>query len=173
MKKITTLLICIFVLLTLVGCSSNKLEKPETNLEFWIGENVDDVDFSKYQEKYGLMGGREYYGTGYIPTLDENGEQIDPEYYVIYTVSSYPDYSSKAQHITHIEITDPNVNVWGLTVNSTHEEVCNKLAELGEFEFKELGGNTLVAKSGKYTLSFSTGKISMRIDITNRQGIVF
>ena len=52
MKKITTVLLCIIVLLTLAGCSSNKLEKPETNLEFWIGENVDDVDFSKYQEHY-------------------------------------------------------------------------------------------------------------------------
>ena len=71
MKKTITLLLCIFVLLTLSGCSSNKLKKPETNLEFWIGENVDDVDFSKYQEhyRYGFMGiGRQYYGTGYTPT---------------------------------------------------------------------------------------------------------
>ena len=29
--------------------------KPETNLEFWIAENVDNVDFSKYQEKYGKV----------------------------------------------------------------------------------------------------------------------
>ena len=64
------------MLISLVGCSPNKLAKPETNLEFWIAENVDDVDFSKYQEKYryGFMGsGRQYYGTGYTPATDENG----------------------------------------------------------------------------------------------------
>lgn len=64
-KKTITLLLCIFVLLTLAACNSNKLDKPETNLEFWIGENVDNVDFTKYQEHYrdGFMGmGRQYYG---------------------------------------------------------------------------------------------------------------
>ncbi|MBQ8413718.1 MAG: hypothetical protein IJX58_00540 [Clostridia bacterium] len=85
MKKIATLLLCIVVLLTLVGCSSKKLEKPETNLEFWIGENVDDVDFSNYQMKYGMFGGNMYYGTGYVPTLDENEQQVDPEHCVIVT----------------------------------------------------------------------------------------
>ena len=28
---------------------NNNLSQPITNLEFWIAENVDDVDFSKYQ----------------------------------------------------------------------------------------------------------------------------
>ena len=68
----------------------NDLSQPLTNLEFWIAQNVDNVDWSKYQEKYGIMGGREFYGTGYAPTLDEWGQQVDPEHCVIYTVTSYP-----------------------------------------------------------------------------------
>ena len=58
MKKLIALL-GLLMLISLIGCSPNKLAKPETNLEFWIAENVDDVAFSKYQEKYryGFMPG--------------------------------------------------------------------------------------------------------------------
>ena len=104
MKKWIALLLSIFTLILFVGCSSTTLEKPETNLEFWIAENVDGVDFSAYQEKhrYGYMGpGRLYYGTDYAPTVDEEGRQVDPEIYVIYNVSPYPDHSSKKQHINN------------------------------------------------------------------------
>ena len=61
MKYITILLAAI---LCFSGCSIEKLNddindlsQPLTNLEFWIAQNVDNVDWSKYQEKYGLMGG--------------------------------------------------------------------------------------------------------------------
>ena len=67
MKKV---LIIFLMILTfgLYGCSKNELPDPNTNLEFWITENVDDVDWSNYQMKYGMMGGNMYYGTGYVPT---------------------------------------------------------------------------------------------------------
>ena len=70
MKKTIVSLTALLLLFTLIGCSAIP-EKPETDLEFWIAENVDDVDFSGRQERYGLMGGREYYGSGYVPTTDE------------------------------------------------------------------------------------------------------
>ena len=101
MKKMF-IFILMLLSLTLFSCNNN-LSQPKTNLEFWIGENVDDVDFSKYQMKYGMFGGNQYYGTGYVPTLGEEGQQVDPEYCVLYTVTSYPDYSSKSQHITSIQ----------------------------------------------------------------------
>lgn len=37
----------------------------------------------------------------------------------VYTITSYPDYSDKAQYI----ITYPAVNVFGLTVKPTAEEI--------------------------------------------------
>ncbi len=86
--------------------------RPDTDLEFWICDNVDDFDFSGYQPRFGLMGGREYYGTGYSPGTDENGQQTDPEHCVIYTVTAYPDYSSGQSHITGITVTDPAVAIW-------------------------------------------------------------
>ena len=93
--------------LVLIRWALYRVPPKDTNLEFWIAENVDKVDFSNYQEKFGLMGGREYYGTGYLPSTNENGEQIDPEACVVYTVTSYPDHISNKKYITRITITDP------------------------------------------------------------------
>ena len=176
MKKIITTFFCIVVLIILVGCSSNKLEKPETNLEFWIGENVDDVDFSKYQEhyRYGFMGnGRQYYGTGYIPTTDDNGNQVDPEHCVIYTVAPFPDYTSKKCHITEIYISDPDVTVYGLNINSSNEDIEEIMTSNG-FESVEIGnlGNTEWV-NGKYHIRFSEEGIYISVDVSNFWKIQF
>lgn len=166
MKKAIVFLLSLLLLISLAGCS-RKLAKPETNLEFWIAENVEDVDFSAYQQRYGLMGGREYYGEGYMPTLDENGEQIDPEECVIYTVTKYPDYTSRNSHITRILITDPNVTVYGLTINSSNEDIKSTMENNG-FRTKEIGnmGNVEWVK-GKFSIRFSKDSIGIRVEVSN------
>lgn len=177
MKKLIALTLAVVALLCcLIGCNQddiNDLSEPPSNLEFWIAENVDDVDFSKYQIKYGRMGGTDYYGTGYVPTIDEEGQQVDPEHCVLFTVTSYPDYSSKSQHITYISITDPSIEVYGLTINSTQEEIRYQMEEKNSYVIEELGGNTLVARKGDYTFSFSPNEITLRVNVTNKQGIIF
>lgn len=177
MKKVTALiLLAATFLCCLVGCNNGDIDdfgQPPSNLEFWIAENVDDIDLSNYQIKYGRMGGTEYYGTGYIPTVDEVGQQVDPEHCVLFTVTSYPDYSSKTKHITYISITDPKIEVYGLTLNSTQEEIRYQMEEKSGFSIEELGENTLVARKGDYTFSFSPRKITIRVNVTNKLGIVF
>jgi len=147
-------------------------EKPNTNLEFWIGENVDGVDFSQYQEKYGLFGGREYYGTGYVPTFDENGQQEDPEHCVIYTVTSYPDYSDKEQHITGIFITDPNAEFYGITLDCTFEEFTERIQAQG-FTIAEGNENFVKAEMGNIWITFTAQWIRIGAEVTNDQGIIF
>ena len=169
MKKAIVFLLSLLLLISLAGCS-RKLAKPETNLEFWIAENVEDVDFSKYQEhyRYGFMGsGRTYYGTGYVPTTDEDGKQVAPESYVIYTVAPFPDVTSRKCHITGISITDPNVNVYGLTVNSSSEEIKETMERNG-FKAVEVGnmGNVEWVK-GKFSIRFSEDSIGIRVEVSN------
>ena len=150
----------------------NALPEPSTNLEFWIAENVDGVDFSEYREKYGLFGGRQYYGKGYLPTEDEYGQQVDPAHCVIYTVTSYPDYADKEQHITCIEITDPEVIVYGITVNSSFEEFERMIPEYG-FELQETNGNNRMARQGKFFVSFDGERIIIQVEVENKDGIIF
>ena len=164
MKKRLIWLIIIACAIILFLCIRNRIPKKDTNLEFWIAENVDDVDFSGYQEKFGLMGGRQYYGTGYMPTTNENGEQVDPEACVIYTVTSYPDHISSKRHITRIYITDPSVTVYGLTINSSADEAENVMKSYG---FKNSSGQGRTYTKGKVSICFSREAIHINVKVRN------
>lgn len=169
MKRYICLFLC-FILLLLPSCG-RRLREPEHDLEFWITQDVNDFDFSSYQPKYGIMGGWEYYGKGYIPTLDENGQQVDPEHCVIYTVTNYPDYSSNSRHVTRITITDPAVTVYGLSISSTPEEIRSTMTAEG---FTVTGsGTALKAEKGKIRFTFSKNAIIVSTEVTNRLEIVF
>lgn len=171
MKRILLIILAIMLFPALLSGCGKSLSEPETNLEFWIAENVDDVDFSSYQQRYGLFGGYEYYGTGYTPTTDADGQQIDPEHCVIYTVTSYPDYSSGKQHITRISITDPAVKVYGLTINSSAEDIKRAMENEG-FTVEETAGG-IKAEKGDFRFSFSENSITIAVNVTNKLGIIF
>lgn len=175
MKKHKNVLIIIgALLLFFVGFyafANRKPARPVTDLEFWIGENVDEVDFSGYTEKFGLFGGREFYGTGYVPTLDGD-RQIDPEHCVIYTVTSFPDYSINKRHVTRITITDPDVTFYGISLNSTHKEFERLITEQG-FRITDTDANHHTAKRGKYTVIFTKDSIRINVKVRNLFGIQF
>ena len=193
MKKLFTLVLVMIVIVSICACNNaqlpnddnkqtqsedtqqtqnNDLSKPITKLEFWIAENVDDVDFSKYQIKYGMMGGTEYYGTGYVPTVDEYGQQVDPEHCVIYTVTSYPDYSDKEQHITGIYITDPEIAFYGISLNSSFDDFERLITQQG-FEITNSNENSRIAEKGKYSITFTKEWIRIRVEVENKDGIIF
>lgn len=170
MKKRLVSILIIVCVIALLRWILFRVPEKDTNLEFWIAENVDNVDFSSYQEKFGLMGGRQYYGTGYVPLTDENGEQIDPEACVIYTVTAYPDYINKKRHVTRIAVTDPSVTVYGLTLNSSAEEVEETLKSYG-FIKKSEPRNTYA--KGKVSIRFSKEAIHINVKVRNLFKIQF
>ncbi len=147
-------------------------QKPKTALEFEIEQNVDDVDLSGYQEKYGMFGGRQYYGAGYVPAEDESGQQVDPEHCVLYTVTSYPDYADKEQHVTYIYITDPAVEVYGFSLDSSFEKFEACMRELG-FEITESNEKSRVAEKDNLWIRFSHEEIRICAEVENKTGIVF
>ena len=149
------------------------LPMPITNLEFWIGQNVDDVDFSSYHRQIWVMGADIYYGTGYIPLLDDSGiPRIPPEHYVIYTVTSYPDCSSRTKHITRIGIMDPSIHLYGVSVNSSSDEINTAMLNNG-FTEKEKTNSTVTYVNGKYSITFSDKYISLYVTVTNEHNIEF
>lgn len=176
MKKSMKILILVLALaVVIIGVLvfvNRKPNPPATNLEFWIGENVDNFDFSGYQEKYGLFGGREYYGTGYVPTFDEDGMTIDPEHCVIYTVTAYPDYSSGTSHITGIYITDPTIEFYGISLNSSFEDF-EHLMKKQDFQITGANANHRTAENGKYSVTFTKDYIRINVKVSNIFGIQF
>ena len=164
MKKFAVLLLLITVLLLAIRGLVNYIPNPKTNLEYWIAHPVDPIDFATHQEKFGLMGGREYYGKGYMPTEDENGEQQDPAHCVIYTVTSYPDHSSNKRCVTQIYITDPDVEFYGINCQSPLGEIETALRQHG-FRQSDVPGITY--RKGKTTVSISDGAIRIAVKVSN------
>ena len=165
------LLLCALIVFSAVMFSKRTVPIPETNLEFWICENVDGFDFSEYQPRFGLMGGREYYGTGYVPTINEDGMQVDPAHCVIYTVTAYPDYASGKSHITRITITDPDIHIWGLTVDASSTDIMTVMEQNGfRHSTNDIG---LTYTRGDISIRFSKGCITVSANVTNFFGIQF
>ncbi len=168
MKRKSLILSIFAFIICFCGCAY-RLEKPEnTNLEFWITQEMDSWYPEGYQQKYGMFGGSQFYGSTYEPTYDEHNQQTDPEFCVIYTITSYPDHSSKPNAITHIYISDPAVYVYGLTLNSSEERIKGVMAEEG---YKHVEGLTFV--KGKVSISFGDNCIRLNARVTNKYGIIF
>lgn len=167
MKKYSKLLIallCIAALFLIVRGWINYIPYPKTNLEFWIEHSVDPIDFATHQQKYGLMGGKQYYGKGYMPTENEIGEQMDPEHCVIYTVTAYPDYSSNRRCVTRIYVTDPAIELYGINCQSSLGEIDTALRRHG---FRPGDAPGVTYRKGKTTISISDGAIQISVRVSN------
>ena len=90
---------------------------------------------------------------------------------MIYTLTNYPDYSSNSRHVTRIEITDPAVRVYGLSISSTVEEIKSIMTAEG-FTVTE-SGTAVSAERDNFRFTFSKDKITIRAEVTNHLGIVY
>ncbi len=171
MKKTICMVYLIILSFLCVSCSTTIIEKPtDGDLEYWLGEKVDNVDWNGHDQITGVFGGKEYLDKRYKGVLDEDGNVVHPEYYVSYTVTSYPDYSSKTKAVTSIDITDPNITIYGLSLNSSFEEIENKMKELG---FTQKTSESFRFTRGKVIFSFLNKAIFIRVEVTNKRGISF
>lgn len=182
MKGISLILVILLILASMVSCSGKKgiPPKPEdTNLEFWITQDVSKIDFSDYHEILGVMGAKEYYGYGYLPAHNDTGFEIAPEYYVKYTLTPWPDYADGGQYITTIEFCDPKVTVYGLTVDSSFddfEQVFQDMAYELTMESSDYLERYTASKNGiSFSLENANGKRTFTInaEVTNKQGIEY
>ena len=196
MKKITCLLLLVSVIfLSLCSCSADpscQIFRPidvieekiarsklpdrddggETTLELWIGEDVTDFDWSDY-EYIPTEGGNRYLGKGY--KTDENQEIPVFSHYVLYDISGFPDLMSSKKAVSNILITDPQVKVYGLTVESSIDEFAELFRSLG-YEIEFLNKTVVAEKDGtKFSLreesEYGPRSIQIRTEITNKKGI--
>ncbi|MBQ9117084.1 MAG: hypothetical protein IJY04_08665 [Clostridia bacterium] len=171
----TVLLLSVF----LTGCTRVVKKPADTDLELWITEDVTDFDFSGFHYVPGWMGAEEYLGSKYAPEgTTEEGMLILPEQCVTYIITSYPDYSSRSQHVTGIEITDPTVSFFGITMESSDEEIIAAMTKNGYKQNTEKYAGTpwsdcLYFEDGNVSFMFRDDKISIDAEITNKHGIMF
>ena len=170
MKKLIalTLLLCTLTLLLSSCGNSNdvKIEKPEdTNLEYWLLDSPNKKEWTKLYED--ILGGT-YLANGYKAVLNESDNLVyplkyAPEHSVVYSTENYPIEEIGIKKITGIYITDPEIYVWGLTVNSTREEVVEVMEKMG-FEERKCGSNIYCGDKGRYGVifRFDTKEIEIR-----------
>lgn len=163
--------------------------KNETDLEFFILDDVANADLSEFQEIYGGFGASRYAPKRY--GISESGiisEQQIPEQCVLYTVSAWPDHADGGAFVTDITITDPKVRLFGLTVDSTAEEFIKKCEQLGYKKVEKRSEADQAAngikeyayvqsKDGKYSivLEKTSERSAIRINapVGNRNNIIF
>ncbi|MBR6618124.1 MAG: hypothetical protein IKL00_09685 [Oscillospiraceae bacterium] len=141
------------------------------------------MDFSKYTLIPGTMGAKEYYGTGYFPVKDAEGIDVMPKHYVTYLISAYPDYADGGQYVTRIEITDPKVEIMGITVNSTEDEFSDVFSNMGCTISKKAYAaySNISATKDNVTYTLATPNegtdgqpmLTIQAEVTNREGIQF
>ncbi len=133
LAKVMLVILLVVSVISFSACAPKvKVEKPEnTNLEYWL---LDSSDMSDCTQIYcGDPLAEEFLATGYEAMGDEEGRLIAPNEAVVYRVEMYPyrDLQYGTKRISRIRITDPNVYVWGLTINSTREEIIETLEKVG------------------------------------------
>lgn len=174
MKRIIGIILTLLALSVMLSGCTRVLERPDdTNLEFWITEDVTGFDFSDHHFIPGWMGAWEYYGKDYAPVTETTeGRPIHPEHYVTYVVSCYPDESSNSVHITQIEITDPAVTFYGISLESTEEEIAAAMEKHG-FQLVDKNASGSFFEDGNIEFRFHSGKIVIRAESTNKLGIMY
>lgn len=175
MRKIAffeTILVSLFLLCT-SSCASDTiyLTKPtDTNLAFWITEEVSASDFDDCTFLPGGFGVDCYLDSRYIGIDEDDGGMVSaPDIAVVYHVTGYPDLiDSKA--VTMINITDPDIFVYGLTMLSLLDDVTSTMVERG-FKVNQENEHIFVKKNIRF--SFGSQGINIYAEKTNKTGIVY
>lgn len=178
MKKRLSLIFLCFAF-AINGCSNSinpYLERPiDTNLEFWITQKV---TFDEFKDKGctflpSWFGADEYLDSRYQADIS-TGIVRAPEIHVTYLVTGYPD-TLDDRTITQIEITDPTINVYGLTINSNQKDIKERISEIPKSSINE---NAFIDQFfsfsiGKAIFHFYTNKITISVPVTNKEGVEY
>lgn len=141
--------------------SNGYLSVSDTNLEFWIDQDVSGVEFDwkhsvPYEEKT-------YLGSKYSIVV-ENNERVLPEHYVYYQLSNN---SSTSVYVNKIYITDPTVTVYGLTIESERSKIIETIEQEG-FVIRDIMSSDMVVATKvywdrQYVIYFTANSIRIEV----------
>ena len=159
MKRLLSILLFLCtVMLLLSSCMIEQIEKPQnTNLEYWLLESPYNKNWTELPNGYWMEDfyGKSYLAEGYEPIVDENGNLTAPEHCVIYDTGNYPLIDTGVKRITSIRITDPQIYVFGLTINSTREEIDEVMTKNGfEVRYMRPADTAISYQNEEYRIVF-------------------
>ena len=152
------------------------LDKPvNTNLKFWITQKVTYKDFTEDTYIPGWFGAEEYLDSRYEAIIGDEQDAMSyriPDIHVTYLVTAYTDYTSPQTAITRIEITDPEINVYDVGIQSTKEEIEQAMLKEGFMQHKGSDGNDSYYKNN-CVFYFTDSKLTINAYVTNKNNVVF
>ena len=159
LAKVMIVVLLVVSVISFSACAPKvELAKPEnTNLEYWLLDKLDNEGCTKLDAIVGTK--VEFYlAKGYEAIVTENGKLGAPESAVVYEIEKYPyrDWGI-LWRIGSIKISDPDVFVWGLTINSTREEFSKVMTDLG-FEFRSEDETYIAFSLDKYYVGLRYGE---------------
>lgn len=174
MKKILKIIVPLIALIGLSSCDlfTYYLPKPDdTNLELWITEKITSDKLENLTLVPGMFGGDVYLGSAY--SIKEDGMLSPlPQIYVAYHITGYPDTTSQDKAVTRIEITDPEITFYGITLNSETKQIETAMKnEKFDVSYNEQG----YLNASKKSVNFVFYKNSIRITatVTNSQNVQY
>lgn len=145
-------------------------------LEFWILQDAKDCDFSSCTNNPYVLGSQgAYYGRKYDITPTGESDLSTP--FVEYFLGCWPDLSDKEVYVTDICITDPDVRIYGLSLENTLAEWRETLTGKGYSCVRDYEGYSAdmiaVSPDGTYIICLNSHSrsISVIAPSTNREGI--
>lgn len=196
MKKTVCIIILIMILCTAIfaGCSNanndkdtegndNNSKTPEivvperpedTTLEYWLTDVFPTEDMENHDEIPGIFGARLFLGKDYKALNADDGNKLLPEIYVYYLAGSWPDEINYGRYITKIEITDPEISVYGITIESTYEDFDKVFSDMGyEIKKDKIYHEAVLGRFSFCLKKTSVPKLILKAEVTNESGIVY
>lgn len=179
MKNFTK--IALFILLAAlmvfaVGCSSNYkeellyLDEPDdSNLLFYLTEAVDEQDMLDAGCTSFDLTGNPYRKTFLDKRYDFDtvvNNTSATKCHVTYSISKYPQEANR-YHVTQITIYDPNIKVYGLTINSSIKDIRKAMKKLkfSETEYKESEDYSVaIFRRDRFAFIFTSESIRLYAD---------
>lgn len=181
MKNVCSRIFCIASSLLLCACAQTEISSTsdfvmphDTDLEFWITQRVSLEEMETKGCTYlpGWMGADEYLDSRY--EVFHNGSMaIAPDIHVTYLVTGYPDTLDDPA-ITRIEITDPSIKVYGLSMHSTEDEIRNKMNGIADAfvnDIEDEGRFTFTVRDCSFV--FASESIMISVSVTNHSGVQY
>lgn len=177
-KRILSVASFFAVLSSLTGCSHpvTRLTRPDiTDLAFWITQQTNSEEMEERGCTYlpGWSGASEYLDPRY-KAVEKDGMATAPDVHVTYLLTGYPDVLDDTS-VTRIEITDPEIRVYGLHIGAVTDQIRHQMDGVAEsLSFQLIDGESAaIALIQNCTFIFSDSAITISAPVSNQQNVQF